>query len=249
MRNTRPKPKYPFKLFRKPISAVAQILLVALLLPCIAILLNALFGQSGANPMKKIVEAALDKTPYLDAWAAMLNTFSQNNVLQELSDSMTLLILKEAPKTMIINVAVYACNGVGDFLDVPGPHILSSFIGVLVGLFSVAMLEKIPGTEAQVFSMIGFLIVMIIGLKILFAKKMSSVSLFSVKRLLSFVVDGLVAVELCAYLTCLMLVMGGYYGNSRQAAHVLFVVAGAAVVVCILSCVVAEGINRDKTAY
>ena len=92
------------------ISNVAQVILIVILLPFIAIICAAVLGNNAPSAFVDFLLALVGKIPLCDIWVDVLANISSGMTQSDYIDSMGLVILKGGLEAVLMAACVHATN-------------------------------------------------------------------------------------------------------------------------------------------
>ncbi|MCM1365431.1 MAG: hypothetical protein NC122_09765 [Faecalibacterium sp.] len=235
-----------FKGFRNTMSNVAQIVLIVILFPFVAIVLGSI---SGTSSIAGVLISLIGKVPLCDVWVDVLYQYSGGLTAEDVVSSTVLVILKAFPEALIAAICVYICITISKKLKSRGLPIFATFVGIVASSVITSLTGLSGNVTAEIFTDFGVLIIMFIGLKIMFKSVFNSISIFSFKKIMLFIIDGLVAVITTAYISGLIMTAAGYYTSVSSAIGRLTVLAVIELVAALIAGFVGDAAEKDPTVF
>lgn len=234
-----------FQGIRNTISNIAQILLVVLLFPCVAILLGVI-SSSDSSTMGVLV-SLIGKIPLCEIWLDILYQYSGSLSAEAVLSSTLLVILKALPEALISAVCVYVSVQLSRKLKSRGIPIFATFIGIFIASIITTLTGLSGNVTTEIIADFGVLIIMIIGLKIIAKSVFSGIRILSIKKVLLFIVDGLFAVITTAYISGLIMAATGVYVSIAQAIGRVFILTGIEIVVAMGVGIIGDLAEKDSS--
>lgn len=234
-----------FGRFRNTISNVAQIVLIVLMLPFVAVIIGWISGVgNGGSNMSGILNSLIGNIPLCELWMDILYQYNGGLTAADVASSTVLIIIKALPEALISALCVHVCSETSRKIEARGLPIFSTFIGIFIATIITSLSGLSNNIKMEVLIDLGAVIVMLIGIKIMFKSIFNGSNIFSGKKILLFIIDGLFAVITTAYISGLLMATAGSYTTVEQAVGRIVVLTG----VEILSAVIVWAIGRAAKA-
>lgn len=244
-----------FRGFRNTISNVAQIILVVILLPFVAIVIRMIsgVGAGGAN-MTGMLSSLIGNIPLCEVWMDVLYQYAGGLTAADVATSTVLVILKALPEALISAICVHTCVRIEKVLktmSVPdqrkhyGLPIFSTFVGIVIATVITSLTGLTHSVTSEILMDFGAIIIMLIGFKILFRTVFRGRGIFEGKKILLFIIDGLFAVITTAYISGLLLAAKGAYASTGQAIGIIFVLTGIEIIAAVVVCWISKAVDPE----
>ncbi len=204
------------KRVKKPMiyGSVAQIMIVIFILPVFALIIRLIFGaESGGNVLEGVIGSLIERIPLCDVWVDMLNKYGEGINASEAAYSTVFVIIKEVPETLIMAICVHISIELSKKAQWKGLPIIATFIGIIFATVIISLIGLTHNMMMEILADFCVVIIMIIGINIIFRSLSGTNRIFSVKTIMVFIIDGLLAAVTAGYISCLFLVARGMYGS------------------------------------
>lgn len=198
-----------FRGYRNTISNIAQVILVVIALPLFAIIFGAVFGIGGGSvQFGSAMSSLIGKIPMCDVWVDILYQSSGGLTFSEVASSTVLVIIKAFPEALISAICVHTCVQI--FKKIArGLPIFATFIGIIIATVITGLTGLSGNIATEILIDFGVIIIMFIGIKFMLKGAFGIPKIFTGKKILLIIIDGLLAVITTAYISGLLL---GAYG-------------------------------------
>ena len=239
-----------FKGIRNTISNVAQIILIVILLPIIAVLLRITSGnQGGAIGTVGIIASLVGKIPLCDIWVDILNQFNGGLSAETVMTSSIAVILKAFPESIITAVCVYLCVTTSIKLKTTGLPIFATYVGIVIATLITSLTGISGNINAEILADFGVVIIMLIGLKIMFSSVFRGMKAITGKKILLFVIDGLFAVITTAYISGLLMTVQGSYATIGEAVGRVYILTGIELLAAVVVGIIGSLSEKDNSIF
>ena len=211
------------------ISNVAQVILIVILLPFMAIICAAVLGNNAPSAFVDFLLALVGKIPLCDIWVDVLANISSGMTQSDYIDSMGLVILKGGLEAVLMAACVHATNQFFlKILEQNGLPIFSTMLGVVLS----SVLLTFSGVFQNVLMELGVILIMAIGIIIMFKAvfyvhekdKRDRATIFGFSRIFILLIDGAMGIIISSYVAVIVVVMLGKYKSIRAAIGTLVLV-------------------------
>ena len=214
---------------RTSMTNLAQILLLFVLFPLFALICETIMPTSSITNLISF----LGQVPMCDVLADLLSQVSSSFNSGDVAEITLWVFFKEFPTAMIAGLSVHLCTGIFDFIWSPLTSrsrsfrplpILPGFLGIFLAAIVTGLIELNGSDMITFISEIGVIIVMLIGIKLLFSS-LKVTRVISVTKALGWIIDGLYAVILAAYVATMMLIIKGILVDTVKAITMCVIMA------------------------
>ena len=221
------------------ISNVAQIILIVILLPFIAIICAAVLGNNAPSAFVDFLLALVGKIPVCDIWVDVLANISSGMTQSNYIDLMGYVILKEGLEALLLGVCVHATNQFfSKILEQHGLPIFSTMLGVALS----SVLLTFSGVFKNVLMELGVILIMAIGIIIMFKAvfyvhekgKRDRETIFGFSRIFILLIDGAMGIIISSYVAVVVVMMLGRYKSFSAGMGTLVLVSLILLVTSIL---------------
>ena len=221
------------------ISNVAQIILIVILLPFIAIICAAVLGNNAPSAFVDFLLALVGKIPVCDIWVDVLANISSGMTQSNYIDLMGYVILKEGLEALLLGVCVHATNQFFlKILEQNGLPIFSTMLGVVLS----SVLLTFSGVFQNVLMELGVILIMAIGIIIMFKAvfyvhekgKRDRETIFGFSRIFILLIDGAMGIIISSYVAVVVVMMLGRYKSFSAGMGTLVLVSLILLVTSIL---------------
>ena len=211
------------------ISNVAQVILIVILLPFMAIICAAVMGNNAPTAFVGFLLALIGKIPVCDIWFDILSNMSSGMTQSNYIDSMGFVILKGGLEALLLGVCVHATNQFFlKILEQNGLPIFSTMLGVVLS----SVLLTFSGVFQNVLMELGSILIMSIGIIIMFKAvfyvhekdKRDRETIFGFNKIFFLIIDGAMGIIISSYVAVIVVVMLGKYKSIRAAIGTLVLV-------------------------
>lgn len=238
-----------FKGVRTTVSNIAQIILVVLLLPAIAIIIGAISGGNGNSSIGGLLSSLVGKIPLCDIWVDILYQYKGGLVVEDVLSSTAMVIVKALPEALISAICVYAAVQISQKLKAIGLPIFPAFVGISVATIITSLTGLSGNMLMEIIIDFGVVIIMFIGLKIMFKSVLGGIKAFSAKKILLFFIDGLFGVVTTAYISGLILAAAGAYSTVNQALSRILMLTGIEIIAAVVVGVINYFADKDRSVF
>jgi hypothetical protein len=227
---------------RTSLTNLAQLLLLFVLFPIFSLICEAIAPNSSINGLI----AFLGRIDLCDTIADILTQYVSGITSGDVAQITIWVFLKEFPAAIIYGLIVHLCICIFDFIWDPIKlkersfkplPILPGFIGIFLSSI-ITSLIGLTGNAFTAFLMeIGVIIITIFGIRLMFSA-LSMKKIFSLKKVLNWIIDGLYAVILSTYIATLMIIIEGQFADSKTAFGWCMIMAGITTLASIIVAVV-----------
>ena len=229
----------------KIISNVAQIILIVILLPFIAIICAAALGNNAPSAFVDFLLALVGKIPLCDIWVDILPNVSSGMTQADYIDSMAFVILRGGLEAVLLGVCVHATNQFfSKILEQRGLPIFSTMLGVALS----SVLLTFSGVFQNVLMELGVILIMAIGIIIMFKAvfyvhekdKRDRATIFGFDRIFSLLIDGAMGIITSSYVAVVVVMMLGKYKSFGAGMRTLVLVSIILLVTSILRMILSQ---------
>ena len=238
-----------FKSFRTTISNVAQIILVVLLLPAVAIIIGSVSGANTAGNISGLLSSLVGNIPLCDIWVDILYQYQGELAVEDVLSSTLLVILKALPEALISALCVYAAVQVSEKLKSRGLPIFATFIGIAIASIITSLTGLSGSMTTEIIIDFVVVIIMFIGLRFMLKSIFRKMNVFSLKKILLFFIDGLLAVITTAYISGLIMEASGVYSSTGEAIRRTMILTGIEIITAVGVVVINFFADKDETAF
>ena len=221
------------------ISNVAQVILIVILLPFMAIICAAVMGNNAPSAFVDFLLALVGKIPVCDIWVDVLANISSGMTQSNYIDLMGYVILKEGLEALLLGVCVHATNQFfSKILEQHGLPIFSTMLGVALS----SVLLTFSGVFKNVLMELGVILIMAIGIIIMFKAvfyvhekgKRDRETIFGFSRIFILLIDGAMGIIISSYVAVVVVMMLGRYKSFSAGMGTLVLVSLILLVTSIL---------------
>ena len=224
-------------------SNIAQIVLIFILLPFLAIIFSVAF-KNPPTAFADFLMNLIGQIPVCDIWVDILYKSASGLTQAKFIDMIPEAMMRAVPETMLLTVCVHATNLFSlKILRQHGLPIFSTMAGIILATF----LASTAGLIENLIAELGVLVIMSIGIMLMFKAVLGSqgYSVFGIKRVIYIIIDGLLAVIACAYVGMLLIVFLGAYSSPGKALGSFFIISGLTMFAAILRYFASAGEDED----
>ena len=222
------------------ISNIAQIILIVILFPFLAILFWVINGNNASSSFANFLADLTSQIPVCDIWFDVLYKTSSGLTQSQFIASVPVVLLRSIPETLLLTVSVHATNQIArTLLDQRGLPIVSTMVGVILS----TVLVSLTGLSSSLLFELGSDLVMVIGIIIMVKAVFGSRGhqVFGLHRILIIVIDALLGIIVCAYVCLLIMVSLRCYSSPTKAIGSFLVVTGIVIIAAVLRYLVSIG--------
>ena len=197
-------------------SSIAQIVLIFILLPFLAIIFSAVFRDHAPSAFLGFMFDLIGQIPVCDIWVDILYKSGTGLTQTEFIEMIPEAMIRAIPETMLLTACVHGTNQFyGSVLKQRGLPIFSTFSGIILATFLASGAGLIKNLIAE----LGVIVIMSIGIMLMFKALLGrkGYKFFVIRKLLDIFLDGVLAVIACGYVGMLLIVFLGYYSNPGEA--------------------------------
>lgn len=238
-----------FKGFRTTISNIAQIILVVLLLPAVAIIIGSVSGANTAGNISGFLSSLVGNIPLCDIWVDILYQYKGGLEVEDVLSSTLLVILKALPEALISALCVYAAVQVSKKLKSRGLPIFATFIGIAIASIITSLTGLSGSMTTEIIIDFGVVIIMFIGLRFMLKSVFRKMNVFSLKKILLFFIDGLFAVITTAYISGLIMAASGVYSSTGETIRKTMIITGIEIFAAVGVGVINFFADKDETVF
>ena len=115
------------------ISNIAQIILIVILLPFLAIICSAVFGKDAPATFVDFLVSLIGQIPVCDIWVDILYQSSSGLTQSDFIEAIPIALLRSVPETLLLTVSVHASNQFfRSILKQRGLPIFSTMLGIVL---------------------------------------------------------------------------------------------------------------------
>ena len=227
------------------ISNVAQVILIVILLPFIAIICKAVLGNNAPSGFVGFLLALVGKIPLCDIWVDILPNVSSGMTQADYIDSMAFVILRGGLEAVLLGVCVHATNQFfSKILEQRGLPIFSTMLGVALS----SVLLTFSGVFQNVLMELGVILIMAIGIIIMFKAvfyvhekdKGDRETIFGFNRIFFLIIDGAMGIITSSYVAVVVVMMLGKYKSFGAGMRTLVLVSIILLVTSILRMILSQ---------
>lgn len=235
-----------FRGLKNTISNIAQVLLVVILLPGVSLILGAVGGKSSQTGF---VNSLFGKIPLCDIWLDILYQHKGGLSAESVLSSAAVVILKAFPEAIISAICVYVCIQISKKLNARGLPIFATFVGIVIASVLTTLTGITGNVNTEVIADFGVLLVMVIGLRIMMKSVFRGMKVFSLKKVLLFIIDGLFAVITTAYISGLLIAASGYYSSAGEIIGQILILTGIEIFVAFGVGIIGDLADKDQDVF
>lgn len=203
---------------RTMLTNIAQILLLFVLIPIFAAICEPFNSTSAISGLISF----LGQVDLISSVADILSGLSGSITSNDIANATVWTFVKEFPAAIIAGISVHFCitgfNVMWDAvrLKMPGFKplpILPGFLGIALSVIITNIIGLTNNDALSFFIEIGIIVVAFFALKMIFSGRWGR-SLFSIKRVLLWLIEGIYAVIIATYIAGMLLIMRGYEHSS-----------------------------------
>ena len=234
-----------FRGFLNVRSNVAQIILIVIFLPTIAVIIRLISGSGGAGNMSGMLNSLIGEIPLCGVWVDVLYQINGGLSASDVASSASLVILKAFPETLISAICVFVCERISKKIRAWGLPIFATFLGIVIATIITSLTGLSGNVTTEILIDFGVILVMLVGLKFMFNSVLGSTGVFVVKKVLMFIIDGLLAVITTGYIAGLLLAATGAYASTGEAMGRVIILTGAELVAVALAWIVGSSAEDE----
>lgn len=235
-----------FRGLKNTISNIAQVLLVVILLPGVSLILGAVGGKSSQTGF---VNSLFGKIPLCDIWLDILYQHKGGLSAESVLSSAAVVILKAFPEAIISAICVYVCIQISKKLNARGLPIFATFVGIVIASVLTTLTGITGNVNTEIIADFGVLLVMVIGLRIMMKSVFRGMKVFSLKKVLLFIIDGLFAVITTAYISGLLIAASGYYSSAGEIIGQILILTGIEIFVAFGVGIIGDLADKDQDVF
>ena len=219
------------------ISNIAQIILIVILLPFLAILCSVVLGKDAPATFVDFLVSLIGQIPVCDIWVDILYQSSSGLTQSD-------FILRSVPETLLLTVSVHASNQFfRSILKQRGLPIFSTMLGIVLS----TIITSAARISESLIMELGVIVITSIGIMLALkaAFGIRGHSIFGAKRVILIIMDALLAVIACAYVSVLILAAAGHYSSPGKAIGSIVIVTGCVILAAVLRYIASFGEDDD----
>ena len=228
-------------MLKKTIINIAQLILVVILLPFIAIIFSA-FSGNPASGLGTFLMSIISQMPMGEMLFDLLSTLVSGFTAADAINVSITVLVSALPEAIISAIFVSACIAVTDILWRPWKFtddnkplpILAAFVGIILSTVFIAVLNIPDSALVTLLSELLLIVILIIGIKFLFKSIFPGTKIFLVKKILYLIIDGLYAIIMTSYVAALTVVATGGCSGIGEAGKYIAGVTGVTVVASVI---------------
>ncbi len=236
------------KMLKKLLRAenAAQIILVAIFLPIFAFSLAAISRENeGLSNVNELLKSLIDAIPVCEVCANLLCQFWEGLSVGSVMSLSVSVLLKAFPEAIISIICVHGCCQLFNKKNVRGLPIFPTFLGIFIATV-ITVLTGLSGSDfMQILVEFGVIIIILIGLKLVFKSAFGGAKIFSIKKILILIIDGLFAVLSTTYVAGLLLAAQGEFGAAKDTFVKVLILAATEILGGYLVVLVKKGESSD----
>ena len=230
------------------ISNIAQIILIVILLPFLAILCSVVLGKDAPATFVDFLVSLIGQIPVCDIWVDILYQSSSGLTQSDFIEAIPIALLRSVPETLLLTVSVHASNQFfRSILKQRGLPIFSTMLGVVLS----SVLLTFSGVFQNVLMELGVILIMAIGIIIMFKAvfyvhekgKRDRETIFGFNKIFFLIIDGAMGIIISSYVAVIVVVMLGKYKSIRAAIGTLVLVTIILIVAAMLRLFLAKWDN------
>ena len=225
-------------------SNIAQIVLIFILLPFLAIIFSAVFRNNAPTAFLGFIVDLIGQIPVCDIWVDILYKSGTGLTQGEFVEMIPVAMLRALPETMLLTACVHGTNQFSkDVLKQHGLPIFSTFAGIILATFLASGAGLIKNLIAE----LGVIVIMSFGIMLMFKALLGrkGYKVFGGRRLVYILIDGVLAVIACGYVGMLLIVFLGYYSNLGEAFGAFLITTGITMLAVIVRYIASAGEDED----
>ena len=225
------------------ISNIAQIILIVILLPFLAILCSVVLGKDAPATFVDFLVSLIGQIPVCDIWVDILYQSSSGLTQSDFIEAIPIAILRSMPETLLLTVSVHASNQFfRSILRQRGLPIFSTMLGIILS----TMITSAARISENLIMELGVIVITSIGIMLALkaAFGIRGHSIFGAKRVILIIMDALLAVIACAYVSVLILA-AGHYSSPGKAIGSIVIVTGCVILAAVLRYIASFGEDDD----
>lgn len=236
---------------RTLMTNIAQVLLVCILLPIVAIIFYITSQNTAATSLYSFCLSLIEAIPLCELSCGLLSQYVSGSVEVDVAEITLTVILKAFPETIMVSVFVHFFNQLfekgwdltrssmgfsGKFFK-PLP-IFPTFLGLICATIISKSFDLFKNDLITIIAEFGVIIIVIIGIKIMFTARLPK-GIFSFKKILIFIIDGIYGVIVSVYIASMLLVsLGGSFSTTNEMFGFVATIVGVTMVATIIVWVV-----------
>lgn len=226
---------------------IAQIILLVILIPFVAIICNVISPNGTASSFGGIMLSLIGEIPLCRLLCGLLSQYVSGFAAADITNITVIVFLKAFPEAMLVSICVHffvqlfsrewnifklslSQSAQKRFKPLP---IIPSFIGIVCATVITNLIDLFGNAFVSIIAELGVIIVMIIGIKIMFSRKLN-MNIFSLKRILLFMIDSVYAIIISTYIATIFMVALGMVNNLRTAIYIVSIVAGITIIATVI---------------
>ena len=226
------------------ISNIAQIILIVILLPFLAILCSVVLGKDAPATFVDFLVSLIGQIPVCDIWVDILYQSSSGLTQSDFIEAIPIALLRSVPETLLLTVSVHASNQFfRSILKQRGLPIFSTMLGIVLS----TIITSAARISESLIMELGVIVITSIGIMLALkaAFGIRGHSIFGAKRVILIIMDALLAVIACAYVSVLILAAAGHYSSPGKAIGSIVIVTGCVILAAILRYIASFGEDDD----
>lgn len=213
-----------FRSFDVLMKNIAQIVIVVILIPFLAIICFALSPQNSSSAFGSFAVSLIGEIPLCSLLCTLISQYIGSFSAVAVADITLLVILRAFPEALLVSISVNIFNSLfskewgitgSDNKKVLKPlPILPSFLGIAAATLLVQIFDLTQNNFIVLVSEIVTLAIIIFAIKLMFSGRYSG--FLSGRKIVEFIIGGVYAILLSIYIAVLLLTVSGAVGNVWQ---------------------------------
>ena len=248
-----------FKGFRNIRVNIAQIIVVVIFLPFVAVLCSALTPNNAGGSMGGILLSLVGEIPLLNIVCGILSQYVSGFTASNVLEITAWVLIKAFPDAALVGICVHVFEEMFNHgwnamrlgmkkreaeLFKPLP-IFPAFLGIFAATIIVNLFDLFGNVMVALIGEIIVIVVMIIAIRLMFGK-LGRGKIFSAKKIMLIMIDSIYAIIVSAYLAAHVLVGLGYVTNMSQRLSLIGTTLGTMLAASLLVTWVHRGARKDS---
>ncbi|MBE7044124.1 MAG: hypothetical protein E7397_01220 [Ruminococcaceae bacterium] len=222
---------------RKWRNLAAQIMIVTILLPFVAILTGLFF--SDIQSVNDFIDKMINFIPMFDTISNVIFNFSVNMAAEQYTQLTMYILVSDFFEAIVLGVTIDVCKRISKLTALEHLAILKVFlifVGVLIG-GAISGWINLLGNRELILGQIGVIAIMFLGFRFMLAPILG-LKFFGISQLIGVLIEAVFAVILACYLTVITVVAKGDYTSVESAIRALIIVCVATVIGFLITTIV-----------
>jgi len=223
---------------------IAQIIVVCMLIPVVALICNLFAPDNGGWAFGNFIFSLMDEIPMCNIWCGLLAQFIGGSGDLDLAGITIMVFLRAFPEAIMVGVLIhFFCElfnkewnifkkkeKIRNFHPLP---IFPSFLGLFAATLLINLLDLMKSDLITLIVEICIVAIMITGLKMMFGTRYAG-GIFSLKKILTLIIDGIYGIIAAGYMTVMLMGSSGLINGMSDLLPAILAVTGLMMVASLI---------------